>query len=119
MAYALGKYSYGICDRCGFRYPYLDLREEWNNLKVCPECYEPKARQLEPTQTGADAEALYQPRPDVPETTDITISFPVINSDTFTKGQNIPRLQGSVGTVGFSGDVSTPTTPSITGTSAT
>jgi NAD-dependent SIR2 family protein deacetylase len=67
MSYALGKYSYGICDRCGFRYKYLELREEWNKLKVCPECYEPKARQLEPTQTGSDPEALYQPRPDVSE----------------------------------------------------
>ncbi len=75
MAYALGKYSYGICDRCGFRYPYLDLREEWNNFKVCPECYEPKARQLEPTQTGADAEALFQPRPDVPETDNTNLRF--------------------------------------------
>ena len=65
MAYALGKYSQAICDRCGFKYPYLDLREEWNKFKVCTECFEPKARQLEPTQTGADAEALYQPRPDV------------------------------------------------------
>ena len=67
MAYALGKYSNAICDRCGFRYKYLELKEEWNNFKVCPECYEPKARQLEPTQTGADAEALFQPRPDVKE----------------------------------------------------
>ena len=65
MAYALGKYSQAICDRCGFQYPYLDLRQEWNNFKVCPECYEPKARQLEPTQTGSDPEALFQPRPDV------------------------------------------------------
>ncbi len=41
------------------------------------------------------------------------------NSDTFTKGQNIPRLLGSVGTVSFSGDVTTPTTPIVTGASAT
>ena len=34
MAYALGKYSNAICDRCGFRYKYLELKEEWNNFKV-------------------------------------------------------------------------------------
>tara|TARA_R100001440_G_scaffold26491_2_gene43340 strand:+ start:21603 stop:22376 length:774 start_codon:yes stop_codon:yes gene_type:complete len=119
MAYALGKYSYGICDRCGFRYPYLDLREEWNNLKVCPECYEPKARQLEPTQTGADAEALYKPRPDVSETQDITVSFPVTNDDTFAKEPNLPSITGQVGTVTFGGDVTTPVTSVITGVSGT
>ena len=65
MSFATNKNPYAICDRCGFRYPYLDLREEWNNLKVCPECYEPKARQLEPTQTGADPQAVREPRPDI------------------------------------------------------
>ena len=67
MSYALGKYSQAICDRCGFRYSYLSLKEEWNNFKVCSECFEPKAPQLEPTQTGSDAEALFQPRTDVKE----------------------------------------------------
>jgi len=116
MAYALGKYAQAICDRCGFQYPYLDLREEWNNFKVCPECYEPKARQLEPTQTGADAEALFQPRPDVQEPDNITISFPVTNTDTFSKGPIILALQGRVGTVTLGGDVITPV--GITGVSA-
>jgi len=119
MAYAVGKYSYGICDRCGFRYPYLDLREEWNNLKVCPECYEPKARQLEPTQTGADAEALYKPRPDVSEITNLTVTFPVTNDDTFTKEPNLPSIIGQVGTVSFGGNVTTPVTSTITGVSGT
>ena len=67
MTFAVGKHSQAICDRCGQQYDYLDLKKEWNGLLVCPECYEPKARQLEPTQTGADAEALFQPRPDVKE----------------------------------------------------
>ena len=34
MAYAVGIYSKAICDRCGFRYDYLELRQEWNGLKV-------------------------------------------------------------------------------------
>ncbi len=119
MAYALGKYSQAICDRCGFQYPYLDLRQEWNNFKVCPECYEPKARQLEPTQTGSDPEALFQPRPDVAETTDVTITFPVTNDGTFSKVPFLPEMQTGVGSVTFGGDVTTPVTEGVTGVSAT
>lgn len=120
MSYALGKYSYGICDRCGFRYKYLELREEWNKLKVCPECYEPKARQLEPTQTGSDPEALFQPRPDVPEFINVTIDFPVTDDSTFTKGPNLPTITGGVGTVTFGGDVvAGPIDVSITGVAGT
>ena len=62
MAYALGKYSKGQCDRCGFVYKYLQLKTEWNGLKVCSECYEPKHPQLEPVPTPTDPEALVQPR---------------------------------------------------------
>jgi len=119
MAYALGKYSQAICDRCGFQYPYLDLRQEWNNFKVCPECYEPKARQLEPTQTGSDPEALFQPRPDVAETTDVTITFPVTNDGTFSKVPFLSEMQTAVGSVTFGGDVTTPVTEGVTGVSAT
>jgi len=119
MAYALGKYAQAICDRCGFQYPYLELREEWNNFKVCPECYEPKARQLEPRQVGADAEALFQPRPDVSETTDVTITFPVTNDDTFVKEPFLSAMQTGVGSVTFGGDVSTPVTESVAGVSGT
>lgn len=65
MAYALGKYSYGVCDRCGFRVRYLLMRMEWTGFKVCPECYEPKHPQLEPPHHPTDPEALRQPRPEV------------------------------------------------------
>ena len=63
MAFAVGKYSEAICDRCGFQYKYLELKEEWNGLLVCQECYEPKHPQLEPLTAKADPEALYKPRP--------------------------------------------------------
>ncbi len=62
MAYALGKYSKAQCDRCGFVYPYLELREEWQGLKVCRDCYEPKAPQIEPITPPVDPEALKNPR---------------------------------------------------------
>ena len=63
MAYAVGKYALGLCDRCGFEYKLNELKEEWNKFKTCPECFEPKAPQLGPTPTVTDAEALYKPRP--------------------------------------------------------
>ena len=63
MAFAVGKYSNALCDRCGFEYPYLSLRTEWNNLKVCSECFETKHPQLQPPRQPVDPEALYQPRP--------------------------------------------------------
>tara|TARA_R100001015_G_C4464257_1_gene50088 strand:- start:107 stop:445 length:339 start_codon:yes stop_codon:yes gene_type:complete len=63
MAYALGKFAKGLCDRCAFEYKLSELREEWNGAKVCPDCYEPKHPQLEPLTATADPEALYKPRP--------------------------------------------------------
>ena len=63
MAYALGKFAKGLCDRCAFEYKLSELREEWNGAKVCPDCYEPKHPQLEQLTATADPEALYRPRP--------------------------------------------------------
>ena len=65
MTYAKGTHSLAICDRCGWSYPYLSMRVEWNNLKVCPECYEPRQPQDIPAKQTFDPEALYQPRPEV------------------------------------------------------
>ena len=48
MAYAVGKRAQAQCDRCGFVYKYLMLKTEWNGLKTCLECYEPKHPQLKP-----------------------------------------------------------------------
>ena len=66
MAFAVGKYSYGVCDRCGFRVKYLDMRMEWTGFKVCSECFEPKHPQLDPPHHVSDPEGLRQPRPGVP-----------------------------------------------------
>ena len=63
MAFATGKYSQAICDRCGYQYDYLDLKKEWNGLFTCPECYEPKHPQLDPPYARPDPEALQNPRP--------------------------------------------------------
>ncbi len=31
-----------ICDRCGFKFKNADLRLEWNGLRTCRECWEPR-----------------------------------------------------------------------------
>lgn len=64
MSFATGKFSFGLCDYCGQRYPYNILRKNWRGYKVCPEDYEPKEPQLEPLKFNGDAIALYEPRPD-------------------------------------------------------
>ena len=61
--FASGKRAPALCDRCGWTYPLNSLRPEWNGLKVCPECWEPKHPQLEP-RSVIDATALREPRPD-------------------------------------------------------
>jgi len=63
MAYAKSTKALGICDRCGFRYPYPKLVKEWTGFRVCQECYEPKHPQLIPPKNVSDPEALYKPRP--------------------------------------------------------
>ena len=107
MAYAIGLYSKAICDRCGFRYDYLDLRQEWTGFKVCPECYEPKHPQLEPVHHPADPQALHQPRPDVSETNDVTITLPIFSEDT-AREERLPALVATLGAVSLGGDVATP-----------
>lgn len=99
MAFALGKHSYGVCDRCGFRARYLDLRMEWTGFKVCSECFEPKAPQLEPTQTGSDAEALFQPRTDVKEDNNRFIVYTNVGLGIIGAELTTFEATGSVGTV--------------------
>lgn len=76
MAYATGKFSYGLCDYCGQRYPYNVLRKNWRGFKVCPDDYEPKEPQLEPLKYRGDAIALYQPRPDRIEPVTVYVGTP-------------------------------------------
>jgi hypothetical protein len=32
----------GLCDECGFKFKQVDLREKWNGLVLCRDCWEPK-----------------------------------------------------------------------------
>ena len=113
MAYAVGKFAKALCDRCGFEYKLHELREEWNNLKTCPSCFEPKAPQIDPRPVVVDPEALYKPRPSNDK--EVGEGFVVISdSNNFTStsinslsmnpsilGSNFstPEMTGSVGTV--------------------
>jgi hypothetical protein len=76
VAFAQGKYSYGLCDYCGQRYPYNVLQKNWQGFKVCPEDYEPKEPQLEPLKFKGDAVALYEPRPDRVEPVTVYVGAP-------------------------------------------
>ena len=68
--FASGRYAFGFCDRCGFRYDLGELKWEFtdkkqNGLRVCPECLDPDHPQL---QLGRfriyDPQTLENPRPD-------------------------------------------------------
>jgi hypothetical protein len=115
--YASGKKAWGFSDRSGFRYRLSEMVVEWNGMKVGPDEYEPKHPQLTQTRTGADPEALFEPRPrndKIP----VTIKLPTFNLDTLVF-EEIPLARGSVGTVTFGGNVHTPTEASIVGVSGT
>jgi|TARA_A100001391_G_scaffold15662_2_gene8859 hypothetical protein len=102
--YASGKYAYGLCDVCGQRFFYQDLKKNWKGFKVCPEDYEPKEPQLEPLRFNSDAIALHEPRPDREEPLEVFIGG--TGDTTFESDGMQPKsdaktieLSGSVGTV--------------------
>jgi hypothetical protein len=106
MAYANGRRALGQCDRCGQRYLLKELHNEWNGLKTCPECWEPKQPQLEVRLNFADPQALYEPRPDkdVPagdglvRTTKVN-AFNSLVVDPIGTALAFSSINGSVGTV--------------------
>ena len=61
--FATGKHALAICDRCAQQYKFHQLQQEWNGLKTCPECFEVKHPQLDPSHHDADAQALPWARP--------------------------------------------------------
>tara|TARA_R100001509_G_scaffold1855_1_gene1587 strand:- start:13563 stop:14297 length:735 start_codon:yes stop_codon:yes gene_type:complete len=107
-AFAAGKHSQAICDRCGQQYDYLQLKKEWNGLLVCPECYEPKHPQLDPPYSRPDPEALQNPRPARKEPVVVFVGAP--GDSAFESNGMIPVTPVSKLTMSFSqGLVSIPT----------
>jgi hypothetical protein len=64
MAFASGKFSYGICDISGFRYKLQDMRKTCDGLLVGPDQWDPKHPQLEPKPAPDDPQAVKNARPD-------------------------------------------------------
>ncbi len=67
MAFASGKYAYGICDITGFRYKLREMKKTWDGLLVGPDQWSPKHPQLDPKPTPVDPEAIKEARPDSSE----------------------------------------------------
>ena len=63
MPYAKGKYAQSISDRSGQAFPYREMVKEWNGSWVHTSEFEAKHPQLEPKPHIADAQALYNARP--------------------------------------------------------
>ncbi len=76
--FAIGKDSYAISDRSGFRYRYRDMRKEWNGLLVGKDEFEPKHPQLGPFRKVVDPEALKNARPDRIEPLVVTVGMPTV-----------------------------------------
>ena len=76
MAFATGKFSFGLCDYCGQRYSYNTLRKNWRGFMVCPDDYEPKEPQLYPLKYRGDAIALKDPRVDRIEPVLVFLGYP-------------------------------------------
>ena len=65
MAFAAGKYTWGICDTCGQRYRLKQLQEQWDGYKACPECFDIDHPQLKIGEVdSSDNQSLFNPRPD-------------------------------------------------------
>ena len=44
MPFVSGQWN-AICDRCGFKKKSGAMKVEWNGLRVCEQCYEPRQPQ--------------------------------------------------------------------------
>jgi len=96
MKFATGQYALALCDRCGQQYDYISLREEWNGLRVCPECFEEKHPQLEPSSVPFEPEALRYPRPDRKEPLDILVgqnTFPLFTNTSIQGISSVGKVE--------------------------
>lgn len=65
-----GKNAISVCDNCGFRYRYPDMRATSYGTWVCPTCHDgafdiKNHPQNKPPPIYLDDESLKRPRPDV------------------------------------------------------
>ena len=101
MAYAKGKYAFGICDRTGFRYPIEDLVYEFTNgkrngLRVGRDVVDPDHPQNFVGQIkSVDPQSIIDARPD--RTEPLELSVGVAQFDDFDL--KISPIFGLVGVV--------------------
>lgn len=67
------------CDRCGFKRKASELKLEWDGLRVCEQCWEPRQPQ-DFVRARSDPKALPWTRPE-PADTFIDTNNPVRPSD--------------------------------------
>ena len=115
--YASGKHAWGFSDRSGFRYRLAEMLTEWNGSKVGPDEYEEKHPQLEPNRSGADPQALYDPRPEN-NIQPVTVRFPSFDTTTL-EYISMPRAVGKAGFLTTNGVVPAGSSVSLTGVAGT
>ena len=93
MTFANGNRAIALCDRGGQQYKYLQLRQEWNGLFTCPDCFEPKHPQLDPGHHPTDAIALRDPRPARQEPVTVFAGAP--GDSAFESNGMIPSTQST------------------------
>mgnify|MGYP003976566967 CR=1 FL=1 len=60
-----GKYAFGMCDICGDKEKYLNLRKQWDGMMACPVCFDTKHPQDFPKRFNViDPESIKDSRSD-------------------------------------------------------
>lgn len=60
--YRLGN-AYFICDRCSQRWRRSQMRVEWDNLRVCKPCLDPRPPQMQPPDVFPEGIPFFDARP--------------------------------------------------------
>lgn len=56
--------TWGLCDRCAFKFRLATLRKEWTGFMVCQPCYDPRPAELDPPRIGPEGLPVPNARPD-------------------------------------------------------
>lgn len=67
VAYVPGG-TWGICDRCGFKFRLNELRKEWSGLMVCDADFDPLPDTMKPLRSGPEGLARPDARPEPTDT---------------------------------------------------
>jgi hypothetical protein len=104
-SFASGKYALGICDRCGWQWPLLELSDEVVNKRptgvlVCQYCLDEDHPQLQLGETPVyDPQALKNPMPDSRSDVGpnpVLVGYTSYGAPIFSfSGLNLPRRAGN------------------------